>query len=242
MNTTVIIGASSALGEALVRLLAEQGEALFLTGRDEAKLAKIAEDARLRGAARVRTRVLDLQSWDGSVDFLREVGQLAAVVLTPGILSDEEGDFATWQREVLVNFTAVAYLARESCSLLGEQRKGGCLQVVGSVAGDRGRQSNGFYGAQKAALATYLEALAHRAALEHAEVRVQLIKPGMVRSAMTAHLPDSPLFSPPEAVAAVMAKALRKRKRGVFYAPSWWRAVMTIIRLVPGVIFKKTKL
>ncbi|MGE9268487.1 MAG: SDR family NAD(P)-dependent oxidoreductase [Verrucomicrobiales bacterium] len=241
-TSVAIIGASSAMGEALVRQLAERGEALFLTARDAGKLEKVAADARLRGAREVRTQLLDLADWEGDLDWLRSAGELSAVVIAPGVLSDEEGGLSEWRADVGVNFTALAFLAREACELLAAQNDGGCLQIIGSVAGDRGRQSNGFYGAQKAALATYVESLAHRAALKNKKVRVLLVKPGLVRSAMTSDLPESPLFSEPEAVARVLVKALTKRKAGVVYAPWWWRWVMLVIRLIPRVIFHRSKL
>ncbi len=244
MKTNVIMGATSAIAAALVEKLAAAGEDLFLVGRDEKKLAAVAADAEMRGAVRVRTRRMDLANLDeaGAADFWREAGGLESVVIAAGILSVEDGDLAAWRREVEVNFTGTAFLARQAVERMAEQPGGGVLQVIGSVAGDRGRQSNGFYGAQKAALETYIAALEHRAALLNKEVKVLLVKPGLVRSPMTAGIADSPLFSEPEAVASAMAKTLQKRKGGTIYAPWWWRGVMLVIKCVPGFVFKKTKL
>ncbi len=66
------------------------------------------------------------------------------------------------------------------------------------------------------------------------------IKPGMVATAMTAHLPRSPLMADPQKVAQAITSAIQHRK-DVLYTPSYWRWIMLVIQHLPEVIFKKLR-
>jgi short-subunit dehydrogenase len=115
----------------------------------------------------------------------------------------------------------------------------GTIVGIGSVAGDRGRSGNPGYCASKAALHTYLESLRNRVAARG--VQVVTIKPGFVDTAMTRGREG--LFwmiSADRAAEIILAKA----RRGVVtaYVPARWRAVMTVIRAIPSVIFTRLRI
>ena len=59
MRKVLIVGATSAIAEAVARLLAAQGDLLYLVGRRAEALEAIAADMRVRGAARVQTEAMD---------------------------------------------------------------------------------------------------------------------------------------------------------------------------------------
>jgi len=120
-----------------------------------------------------------------------------------------------------------------------EAQRHGTLAVIGSVAGDRGRQSNYVYGTAKGALAIFLQGLRNR--LHPAGVRVLTVKPGFVDTPMTASFKKGPLWAAPEAVAAAIVAAV-ERGRDVIYTPWFWWGIMTLIKLVPERVFKKLKL
>ena len=72
-------------------------------------------------------------------------------------------------------------------TLLGnrfEAQRAGCIAVISSVAGDRGRASNYVYGSAKAAVSAFTSGL--RARLSKAGVSVVTVKPGVVDTPMTA--------------------------------------------------------
>src|SRR5262249_57341063 len=65
----LVLGATSAIAEATARLYAGEGAELLLVGRQGERLAVIAADLRLRGAARVEIAMRDLaQSSDAMAD------------------------------------------------------------------------------------------------------------------------------------------------------------------------------
>src|SRR6185436_7087831 len=85
-------------------------------------------------------------------------------------------------------------------------RGGGTLCVFSSVAGERGRKPVILYGAAKAGLSRYLEGLDHK--FRSAGLRVVTVKPGFVKTGMTAGLPSPPFAGEPEGVAKTVLAAI----------------------------------
>ena len=120
-----------------------------------------------------------------------------------------------------------------------ETQQHGCLAVISSVAGERGRQSNYIYGAAKGGLNLFLQGLRNR--LTQAGVTVITIKPGFVDTPMTTAFPKNALFASAETVGAGVYRAIMKKK-DIAYVPSFWRWIMLIIRLIPERVFKRLAL
>lgn len=242
----IILGALSAMAEATARLFAAEAASLVLVARDEPRLNELATDLRARGAAHVHVEVCDLAaelnpeeklaSWVGKLQ------GLGALLIAYGVLTDQEKAQQSLQetgRSIDVNFKSAAMWAQAAATIVETQRNGSIV-VIGSVAGDRGRQSNYVYGAAKAGLAAFTQGLAHR--LSKVGGRAVLIKPGFVDSPMTAGLKKGgPLWATPDQVAIIIHKAATKGGP-IVYAPWVWRFIMLIIRAVPAFIFHKTKL
>ena len=111
--------------------------------------------------------------------------------------------------------------------------------VIGSVAGDRGRQSNYVYGAAKAGLTAYLSGLRNR--LAATGVQVLTVKAGIVDTRMSAGMPGAALAASPAAVARAVVSAIT-RGRDVVYVPWFWRWIMLVIRMIPEPVFKRLTL
>jgi short-subunit dehydrogenase len=163
------------------------------------------------------------------------------VLVAQGYLGDQEkaqsdpGEFREIQK---VNYDQVVEFLLPLSAKLKEQRRGS-LVVISSVAGDRGRQSNYFYGSAKAALNSYLSGLRNQ--LYHYGVHVLTVKPGFVDTPMTREIPKNGLFAEPDTIADGMYLAW-KRRWDVVYLPYFWCVIMTIIRLIPEPVFKRLKL
>ena len=115
------------------------------------------------------------------------------------------------------------------------QRHLGTIAVLSSVAGDRGRKSNYLYGSSKAGLSAFLAGLRNR--VDREGVTILTIKPGPVKTAMTANMPKSEKFADPDAVAEAIVKAISKRK-DTLYVPFQWRPIMFVLRHIPSRIFQ----
>jgi hypothetical protein len=134
-----------------------------------------------------------------------------------------------------VNFVSVAAILTLFAADL-ERRRGGCIAVISSVAGDRGRSSNYVYGSAKGGLSLFLQGL--RSRLYPSGVRVLTIKPGPVRTPMTDELPGSTHFADPRWVARDIVRGL-DRSRDVLYTPGFWRYIMIAVRLLPEALCKR---
>jgi decaprenylphospho-beta-D-erythro-pentofuranosid-2-ulose 2-reductase len=239
------LGATSAIAEATLRLLAEQGASFFLVARNPDKLAAVRDDLLTRGAAAATAFVADLDDTAAHpamlTDAVTALGSIDLALLAHGVLGDQaeaERNYAAAEEILRTNFLSAVslitwlanYFERECC---------GVLAVISSVAGDRGRKSNYIYGASKGALNIILDGIRHR--LARTGVLVLTIKPGFVATPMTSHLPPSPLFAQPARVAQDIVKAIRKR-RTVVYTPPFWALIMLMVRNTPDRIFHKTNL
>ncbi len=246
-QSVLVLGATSAMAQDAIGRLATRGAALYLVGRDAAKLATVADDARVRGAVAVHTRVQDLDQTDALpglvADADRALGGCDAALVAHGVLGDNERSArdATLAERILHTNLVSAGAAAVALAATFEERRAGTLVVITSVAGDRGRGSNAVYGASKAGLQALLSGLRNQ--LFRAGVRVVDVRPGMVDSPMTAGRPmPRALVASAAQVGGVLVDALDGRTGDVVYAPAWWRLIMAGIRSVPEPLFKRLKL
>jgi len=245
-RTIVILGATSAIARGVAEEFARRGDELLLAGRDTGELAALADDLAVRFGGRARGMAFDavaLETHAGFVESCREAsgGSLAGVVLCFGYLGDQaaaQRDLSEARRIFDTNLLgAVSILSLFANHF--EERREGFLCAVSSVAGERGRQSNYFYGAAKAGLNVFLQGLRNR--LASSGVRVITIKPGFVDTRMTYGRKGMLFVASPRSVARHIVAAIVHGKDQA-YVPALWRPVMLMIRLIPERIFKRMRL
>lgn len=229
-------GATSAICHALLKLYAAKGATVFLVGRSADMLTALADDLSVRGAKVAGSACYDFNCSDRHQQTVAAaalaMGSIDIVVVAHGSLPEQsecESSGAAVKACMDDNFTSAAVIIHASAAQL-EQQQRGTLAIISSVAGDRGRKSNYTYGAAKAGLDTLIQGLQGRFA--SSPVKVVNIKPGMVSSPMTQHLPQGPLFATPEGIAPRIEAAIA-RGRKVCYVPGYWRLIMLVIRLLP---------
>jgi short-subunit dehydrogenase len=245
VRKVLIVGATSAIAEATARLLAQRGDALFLTGRRADSLAAIAADIAIRGASKVGTATLDANELERHERVLAEaerfMGGLDTVLIAYGTLSDQkacEGSADLTIHELTSNAVSVAALLMRVADRFQRQRSG-TIAVISSVAGDRGRQSNYVYGSAKALVTAFASGLRQR--LRKFGVAVITIKPGFVDTPMTAAFRKGLLWAKPQQVAAGIVRAI-DHSAAVAYLPAFWRPIMFIIRAIPESLFARLTL
>ena len=238
-----ILGATSALAHHTAREFARTEHASFLlVGRNAERLQTIAADLTAYGAAGCRCLTLDFSDPAAAAAWL-PVGDAPRpdlVLIAHGSLSDEaraasDAGYATHELDVnLASAIRLAYAAATDFEARGK----GQLAIVTSVAGERGRASNFFYGAAKAGLIAFCSGL--RARLSRKGIPLTELRPGSLATPMTAHLPQGALFCPVDKAGRLCAAAIR-RQADIAWIPGWWRWIMLIIRLLPERIFKGVK-
>ena len=245
MTTVTVIGATSGIASAAMRLWAARGADLRLVGRDAERLKRTEQDLLVRGAGSVVVFVRDIDSATAVDDVAQWVfgdGAIDVVLVAFGTMPSQESadaDLDVAEELLTVNGT-LALLTAQAVALRLILQGSGALAVLGSVAGDRGRQSNYLYGAAKAMVATGVAGLQHRTA--DTPVTVTLVKPGPTQTPMTDHLRGGRLaLAKVETVAHDIVSGV-DAGRPVVYTPRKWALIMTIIRLLPRRVFHRTRL
>ena len=239
----LVLGATSGIAEACVRLWAARGDALFLVARNEGRLTAVAADASVRGASYVGVAAADLNDTSAHAALLAHaadaLGGLDVAFLAFGVLGDaNDHSFAAAAPVLHTNLIAAASAVLWLADYF-VPRHTGTLAVLSSVAGDRGRKSNYIYGSSKAGLSALVDGLRNR--IDREGVRVMTIKPGPVRTAMTESMKGSAKFADVEKVAATLVAAIDKGT-DVVYVPGIWRVMMAVVRAIPERVFKKLNL
>ncbi|MVA76452.1 decaprenylphospho-beta-D-erythro-pentofuranosid-2-ulose 2-reductase [Auraticoccus sp. F435] len=165
-------------------------------------------------------------------------GDIDVAVVAFGILGDAERAWVDAEHALElaeVNFTAPVHTG----VLLGQamSRQGhGQIIALSSVAGERVRRSNFVYGSTKAGMDGFYLGLGE--ALAPHGVKVLVVRPGFVRSKMTEGMDPAPLSVTPEQVAEQAVAAARAGKE-LIWVPGAFRWVMTVLRHVPRVLFRR---
>lgn len=226
----IITGASSGIGAALALHYAAPGVTLGLSGRDAARLESVALACHSRGAF-VEPRVVDVTNADGMDAWIQGFhdrhGGLDLVVANAGVSGGTGGNPTmsedTEQVRTLfaVNVDGVINTVHPALALMEHNRRGQ-IAIMASLAGFNPWPGAPAYGATKAAVRMYGEALA--AAVRPKGVVVSVVCPGFVQSRMTAvnDFP-MPLMMDADRAAIIIARELaRGRVRIVFPLPIYW--------------------
>lgn len=240
----IVVGASSGIGEALVRRLAAEGYRVFALARRAEALAELERTAgpvALAVGGWVRVEAHDVQDVAGVPALferlVRELGGLDLFVFAAGVMPKvgrDEYDTELDLEMLAINFGGCVAWGNEVARLFSTQRSG-ILVGISSIAGVRGRKGNPMYGSSKAALTHYLESLRNRLADRGAHVCT--ILPGYVDTVMTRGLKTFWLISADQAAKTILWVA----RRGVNerFVPWRWGLVALILRLIPSPIFRK---
>ena len=244
-RNVVFFGATKGMGRSLARLMAARGDRLFLLGRDPEDLERSARDLEVRAGAESGSMghaVADLMKPEGfsaALDAAGEaLGRIHVVVITAGVFAaqdelEADPDRVKWLLDI--NFTHTVLFCEEARKRLLASG-GGSLVVFSSVAGDRGRKPVAIYGASKAGLSFYLESLDHK--FRDQGLITLDVKPGFVKTGMTAGLKPPPFAGEPEAVARQVMKAIDKQKP-LLYTPFPWGWIMLVIRTLPRFVMRR---
>jgi len=238
------LGATKGMGRSLARLMAARGDRLVLLGRNLEDLQRSASDLEARASAEltVETVACDLGDPSSFAPALaaaeQALGKLDCVVVTAGLFATQDELEADPDRAlelVTVNFAnTVGFCEQARARLLAGG--GGKLCVFSSVAGDRGRKPVIIYGAAKAGLSAYLEGLDHK--FREQGLQTICVKPGFVKTGMTANLKPPPFAGEADAVAVSVLRAI-DRGSPVVYAPWIWRYIMLVIRSLPRFVMRR---
>ncbi len=246
MRNVLIFGATSAIAHATARRMVARGCHVFAVGRNPDKLDALLADLRVRAGPQqiIAGAQADLDRIDGHRALfdaaMQALGGIDTVLIAHGVLPEQsacEQSVEALLAALHTNGSSAIALAAEAARRLSSP---GTIAAIGSVAGDRGRQSNYAYGAAKGMLDRYLQGLRNR--LRARSIQVLMVKPGFVDTPMTAGFArKGPLWASADRIAGGIVAAI-ERRRDVVYLPWFWRPIMLIVQHIPERVFKRLSL
>ncbi|EUA85488.1 putative decaprenylphosphoryl-D-2-keto erythropentose reductase [Mycobacterium ulcerans str. Harvey] len=239
----LLLGGTSEIGLAICQRYLRNAPARIVLaclpddpGRDDA-----VAQMKAAGASSVELIDFDAMDTDSHPKVIEQAfggGDVDVAIVAFGLLGDAE---ELWQNQhKAVQIAEINYTAAVSVGvLLGEKMRAqgfGQIIAMSTVAGERVRRSNFVYGSTKAGLDGFYLGLSE--ALREHGVRVLVIRPGQVRTRMSAHVKEAPLTVDKEYVANLAVTAAAKGKELV-WAPAAFRYVMMVLRHIPRSIFRR---
>ncbi len=242
-QSVLVLGGSSEIGLAITAEYLSQGASrvVLATVPDDPAAAAAVEKMKAAGATTVEQidfDALDTDSHSTVIDKAFAGGDIDVAIVAFGIQGDDE---QAWQDHKLAVLEAkINYTAAVSVGvLLGEKLRAqghGQIIAMSSVAGERVRRSNFVYGSTKAGLDGFYLGLGE--ALRPFGSRVLVVRPGQVRTRLSAHVKDAPLTVEKEVVAQMAVAAAAKGKE-IVWVPGPFRFIMMVLRHIPRPVFRK---
>lgn len=242
-QTILLLGGTSEIGLAICERYLQNAHARIVLAAMPGDPGRDAAVAQMQAAGARSVELIDFEATDPDthpkmIEAAFANGDVDVAIVAFGILGDAEELWQNQHKAVLaaeINYTAAVSVG----VLLGEKMRAqgfGQIIAMSSAAGERVRRSNFVYGSTKAGLDGFYLGLSE--ALREYGVRVLVIRPGQVRTRMSAHVKEAPLTVDKEYVANLAVTAAATGKELV-WAPAAFRYVMMVLRHVPRPIFRK---
>ena len=189
-KVVVITGASSGLGEATARLLAQGGAKLILGARRVDRLETLTQEIGQPGAY-LATDVTDADQVKALVDKAVDAhGRVDVIINNAGLMPHsplERLKIADWDRMIDVNLKGVLYGIAAALPHMTRQKSGHIINVS-SVAGHKVNAGGAVYAATKHAVRALSEGL--RQEMKPHNVRTTIISPGAVATELPDHITE----------------------------------------------------
>jgi short-subunit dehydrogenase len=231
-KVAVITGASSGIGAATARKLAEGGLQVILVARRESRLSELAREIARQGGE-AHAIPADLTQEDERAELIEKINRRFGC---PDVLINNAGfgwygygfemPWETAREMLQVNLAAMVQLSLAFLKKM-RQRDSGHIINLGSISGSLPSQGVAVYGASKSFMDNFTSALYRE--LRGRRVQVSVVRAGPVRTEFGQaalqhenglHVPTERIGLTPEKVADRIWRLIRHPRR-VIYLPRW---------------------
>ncbi len=232
----IITGASSGIGSAIALRLASPENRLILLARNQQKLKEV-ELLCSQKSAEVITHSIDVTEYQKLQELIAEIDtehQIDLIICNAGVTNcvGKKGEAETWEEITQVIDTNLNGVLASLNPLISrmQTRKKGHIAIISSLAAFYGMPITPSYCASKAALKGYGESI--RGWLKHDGIKVSMVYPGFVKSALSDQfLADRPFMLTPEKAADIIVKGIEKNKASITFPfplnfGTWFLSVM----------------
>tara|TARA_B100000886_G_scaffold162121_1_gene110535 strand:+ start:642 stop:1388 length:747 start_codon:yes stop_codon:yes gene_type:complete len=234
INSVWVLGANSEVAVSICIELAKKScKKFYLISRNEAKIKKFSNYLKKTFSVEVEEKILELTYFPGFDDkSFYKVDDFDLYLITAGYLGNVDlasTNYEESQKIINSNFTGIIPWINSIASPERIKQKRS-IWVFTSVAADRGRPSNYFYGAAKAGLQIFCEGLLLKCHGKPFSIRI--IKAGYIYTHMTIGKVPAILCVKPHKVAKMLLR--NPYKRGIEYLPWWWKLIMLMVKNLPS--------
>jgi short-subunit dehydrogenase len=246
-----VTGASSGIGEALARTLADQGAKLVLSSRRKKELLRIAEETNL-GEDQYLILPLDLGKYSGfekeAKKVIQKFGRLDVLIHNGGISQRslaEDSRITIFEELIRVNYLGTVALTLATLPIFLKQGFGH-FAVVSSIVGKIGTPMRSGYAASKHALHGFFDSL--RAEVNKKGISVLLVCPGYIRTQVSVNAltgsgekqgtmdeAQAKGMDPLECARQILS-GIENRKMEIIVAGPRERLAVWLKRLFPGIL------
>jgi decaprenylphospho-beta-D-erythro-pentofuranosid-2-ulose 2-reductase len=243
-QSVLVLGGGSEIARAIVRRLIEGRTTTVILGgkRGSPSLDQAAAEARQLGAKVVETVNFDAANAQEVVTAVDEAfdehGDMDLVIVAFGVLGDQayfDADPVAAARAAAVNYTA-SVAAGLAVARRQRAQGHGVTVALSSVAGERVRKANFVYGSTKAGMDGFFQGLGD--SLAGSGARVVIVRPGFVRTRMTADMAAAPFAVDAAQVADAVIEGLAKGK-DIIWVPGLLQWVFKVFRHLPRPLWRR---
>jgi len=195
-KVVIITGASSGIGEATAKLLANQGAKVVLAARREEKLKKITKDI-INNGGLAEYKVTDITKKEDVQDLkdytLQKFQNVDVLINNAGYMEQSylyKANVEEWDKMIDSNIKGMLYAIAEILPLMREKNSGQIINMS-SVLGHHTGPANVVYSATKHAILAFTEGLRLEEVSDNTNVRVSAISPGMIKTELLDNITDT---------------------------------------------------
>jgi len=233
----IVFGATSGIGEALARLLVDDGYKVIITGRRQERLAALKKENPDQYIVR-KHDITDIADSQILFDELSEIMPQVDLIIHNAGIGENNFDLE-WQKDLPTletNVLGATRIYQLSYNFFKEQGYGHLVSIT-SIASVVGNRHVAAYHASKSFQASYMESLWMKARkTKKASITITNILPGYVDTDIIT----GPTFwmAPVDKAVKQIYSAIKKKKRKA-YVTKRWRFVALMMKVLPPQILIK---
>ncbi len=243
-NKIIIYGGTSEISLALIDIFIDECEKLIVFCRSKQKFIELQKNIKNFHSKNLKIQILEVELNDliKNLEIINKMdNDISGVIWVAGYTGDGDEEFeniSKAEKNIKINFLNPTMILTEISKKI-IKNSNSFVAVFTSVAGLRGRKKQFYYSSSKSGLIAFLSAL--RQKLFKHQISVTTVIPGYMNTKPFREgnwSSPSFLISEPKKVAKNLKKAIEKNKE-IIYINSYWKIIMTIVKLIPEKIFKR---